>query len=1784
VNPYEKGSAEERRILKRRIKELEAALKRSMSSLAKSQKDHALFRQQEAERHKEQVEERRKWRQQMEADVQQMRAETERRVSSAISSAQADERLKLVSQQDELSALQASLAEKAKKQAQQEKEERVELLRRQIARRMMHQGLIRGWTSWHASWFQKATRRRLLQKAAARLTKPARSAAWSLWRDSWQDAKRMRERKAMLTEMRQREAMLGSDATSLRAQIDRERAESQRRLRASEKAREELQQRLTAFEGGPSEAELQVQEILAKEAREKEKRVEHLCDMIARRMLRKDLTRGWTAWKDMWEEEARRKRMLTHACASLKNPDLTWAYALWKQMWQIVRKALDEKKQRELARLHARQTAALSSGSESLRQELERVTRDYERKLKEAKDAYHRVMDRLEELDGAGAEAARRHEEQIATEREKRIEHLCGMIARRMLKKDLTRGWAAWVEKWEEGARQQRMLARAAGRLRSPAVAAAWSLIKGDWLEAQRKAEREREERHRQREMELSKGAASMQASLSRVTKDYEEKLKASEEKYLRVVEKLAALDKGAAEAESRMNEQLEKEAKEREKRIEHLCGMIARRMLKKDITRGWIAWKDMWVDVVSRKRALTRAAQRLRNPELSAAFRDWKGLWQLIRQELSDRARRRRERAHQQRHGELQDSASALEAELKRTTAEYERKLQTLEADKQMLLNKLTLLDGGAAEMELKLQEQLEKERLDKEKRVEHLCGMIARRMFRKDLSRGWSAWFDLWEEQARMRRAISRAAQKLRNPEVSAAYSIWKEFWSAANAALEEKATMEKERAQKQREQELAGMSEEIRAELDRMKVDYIRKLNAKTREAETLQSELDRVREDTSRKLASINSSSQSSLDRERSAMQTKLDEMGGSVLEADRKLREQLAKEEAERQQRVEHLCSMIARRMLKKDLTRGWTTWLEMWEGEARRKRMIKHACASLKSPGLAWAFNILRSDWAVARKAALEKSQRLREAQMELGVTGLQSKLDRVTKEYEEKLQSAEAAQAHLMEKLTALDGGAAEAELKLQQQRDEAERENQKRVEHLCGMIARRMLKKDLARGWTAWCEQWQAYTHRKRQLAYAASRMKNPVLSEAYHIWTDFWYDRKRAIEEKAKRDVQRLREKELTGGATALRSELDRVTKEYERKLQSAEYKYQNLMDRLSELDGGAAAAEMRLQEQLAKEEADKQKRVEHLSGMIARRMLRKDLSRGWLAWVDMWEEKLHYRHLLRAAANKLSKPELTTAFNFIKQDWQEAKWALEVEAARQREAELGRTRGELQQELARVRQEYEHKLKLAEIEKQQALETQLAELLGDAEGEKAAQEAKAKEERVELLCRQMVRRMLYNDIIRGWTSWVDMWEEKTHLMRCMRKAGGRLAKPAMSSAFALWQQVNQDEKRAAVMRKQAARRAALEEQLRKHKLESGKLTLIHVANEDTIQALRTKVVGMSNDLTAKTAALMSAEEERKQFDQLQELHRVTQNTLTEAEKERDLARKHAKEEESNAKQLIKRLLAEQRASLEEELQKGRKNVKQSSEELKQAREDVARLEKEVARLKGPKKPAAPKKVLILSGDPNKSISEQIAEALKANSGRVLDLFRSWDADGDGEISRVEFHKAMPLLGLDVPKKAVDELFDLWDKDGGGSLAYKEMKRILSGASISTPQKKKVTLSGNGPLSDQLAEALKAQSGRVLDLFRSWDRDGDGEVSRKEFHNAVPALGLEVPKPDVDELFDKWDKDGGGSLAYKELKKILSGAQSPAAVKVNGTLKMARAVAGMKGLAGVASTMHQ
>ena len=76
----------------------------------------------------------------------------------------------------------------------------------------------------------------------------------------------------------------------------------------------------------------------------------------------------------------------------------------------------------------------------------------------------------------------------------------------------------------------------------------------------------------------------------------------------------------------------------------------------------------------------------------------------------------------------------------------------------------------------------------------------------------------------------------------------------------------------------------------------------------------------------------------------------------------------------------------------------------------------------------------------------------------------------------------------------------------------------------------------------------------------------------------------------------------------------------------------------------------------------------------------------------------------------------------------------------------------------------------------------------------------------------------------------------------------------------------------------------------------------------------------------------------------------------------------------------------------------------------------------------------------------------IQAQLRAALAANHARVIDLFRQWDADGDGTVRKAELRKAIAMLGYEAPGAEVDKLFESFDRDGGGAIEYKELHRVI------------------------------------------------------------------------------------------------------------------------------------
>ena len=68
------------------------------------------------------------------------------------------------------------------------------------------------------------------------------------------------------------------------------------------------------------------------------------------------------------------------------------------------------------------------------------------------------------------------------------------------------------------------------------------------------------------------------------------------------------------------------------------------------------------------------------------------------------------------------------------------------------------------------------------------------------------------------------------------------------------------------------------------------------------------------------------------------------------------------------------------------------------------------------------------------------------------------------------------------------------------------------------------------------------------------------------------------------------------------------------------------------------------------------------------------------------------------------------------------------------------------------------------------------------------------------------------------------------------------------------------------------------------------------------------------------------------------------------------------------------------------------------------------------------------------------------------LAEDKGKVIDMFRKWDASGDGRIHQVEVRCALLWLGYEATTDEVSSLFKVLDLDGYGSVEYHEMYKVL------------------------------------------------------------------------------------------------------------------------------------
>ena len=1615
-------------------------------------------------------------------------------------------------------------------QLELEKAKRVEHLAKVGIKRMFQAGLAKGWSAWHAQWEEKVRQQNLLKKSAGRLTKPRLIAALSHWRKDWEDTEHAKQYMSTNAKLAQETAQ----REFLESELHKLRIESKRKLEAAAKERDEMMRRLTALDGGLASKEL---EMAAELEREKERRIEALGSQGLKRMLNQKLAMGWTAWHSQWAEARRQERLMKASAGRLAKPKLSAAIGHWRRDWEAA--MAEEAALTAKIRLQGELTS-----KESLEAEV--------KKLRAELNAAREAM-----ISGKGAEQEllRAHEEAMEKERERRVANLAQVGLRRMFQAGVAKGWSAWHDMWEQKVLQQQLLKKSAARLAKPKLAAAMTHWLRDWQAA------ESEKLQALQQTSLADESRKRQAAEAEV-----EKLKAE------LAEARQAMLEGRGQ-EAELQRQMEAELeKEKEKRIEALGSQGLKRIMNQKLAMGWTAWHSMWEEKVRQQNLLKKSAGRLAKPKLTAAVGLWRHSW-----ESSQKAKEA-----MMSGGRLK----AVEQALAQLTIDSSKQINSLTKERDALLEQLTALDGGAAAAALELQQALEKE---KEKRIEALGSQGLKRILNQKLAMGWTAWHSQWAEHRRQMHLMREVAMRLKKGKLAVVYFDWRRSWEmdmALNAVASEKAKLHEANlkfgsTEAEMRQQIIRLNQELTAARELM-------LSGKGQEAE-----LARLHE-------------------------------------------EQLEKE---KEKRVQGIATVGIRRMMQAGLAKGWTAWHDMWADKKRQERLLKASAGRLTKPRLAAAVTYWRNDWQSSAAAAAIERQKL------LAMSSVASK-DELEKENRKlKAELAQARQA-------ALEGRGMEAELQRQHE-EQMEREKEKRVQHLGEMGLKRMLNQKLAMGWSAWHDLWEEKSRQQRLLKAAASRLTKPKLTAAMAWWRDDW---RSAEAGKLSMSMESRLAEEMRTRQT-LEAEIERMRLDAHRRNVASTRERTELMARLTALDGGKAEAEMEMAAEL---EREREKRVSSIAQVGIRRMMQAGIIKGWTSWHDMWAEKKRQERLLKAAAGRLAKPKLASAISHWRHDW-------EAEA---RSEEIARLEEAKNSAYAR------HKaIELENEELKRALQKARDDMMA-GRGQEVERERRLEEElerervkRVEHLQQIGVKRLLQGALARGWSAWLDQYEGHLHTKRMMRMVTNRLGKPKLTRALLHWADDWRSE--------------ALAASSRRHRERYGKEKLGRETAEEELARVRQE---MDERVKYQTIALQearmaAAEAQRQMAEYMQratmqgEMGSAARKQLEDAKEEArqlKLALKLREEKEETSADQLAKMLADQRTALNMEAKAVREALE---EQLREATKKLLAFEAELTDLKSRPPPigvggggggsrgslsppgsAKGVRGIRLKYDPNVSVIDQLRAGLAESNTRVLDLFREWDKDGDGKISKKDFNRSFLEIAPDFPPELVDATFDECDPDKSGEIEFNELDKLLrrrgntpqqSAAAVSklklaakkSPRGKKspfqqlisqmaknttgtderiaiddVEGSGDGDfilkmkkrakdyysadadgdslidfdefcqmvamrddakdfpkntlrelfdvldldksgkldlaeyINWALRESLAKSKGKVIDLFRMWDEDKSGAIDLKEFSTVLFALGFQCNMRDAKTVFATFDKDGGGTIEYEELNKGL------------------------------------
>lgn len=494
---------------------------------------------------------------------------------------------------------------------QQARDARVELLRRQIVRRILHRSLARGWTSWVELWQARVFALDWLRRAGNTFRRTDVSRSFYRWREEWQELHHKRSLATRDAAAESITAVLCRQFTKklLRQEIARAWA-SWRELRWARHHAYRLLKRAANHLRHPFLAagfyiwirhidqKLKVAAMTEREKREfalesertkldaELKRVRSQCEQQLARADEKlrealenqrieltGLANESAAARERNQRDARIEQLRVRWARRLRNQQLARALMSWTELWEARTRALSllHNAARNLrspqlamgfnewiAFLHLREDKARARKELGLRGErdaldtaLKKLRDESDSKLAAAAAERAALEKKIDQLGDAAAVAEAALEARKAIERAERARLISRQISRRIRYRSVTLGFTTWVGFAEMRADMRNRLRSMAGRLRRPRLGRAFHTWVAESDHRKHQAQVKALEENFKREAQRSKESLEGQLRQSRFEAGQLEMLRVSQDDELRALKEKVRVMAEAAVAKN---------------------------------------------------------------------------------------------------------------------------------------------------------------------------------------------------------------------------------------------------------------------------------------------------------------------------------------------------------------------------------------------------------------------------------------------------------------------------------------------------------------------------------------------------------------------------------------------------------------------------------------------------------------------------------------------------------------------------------------------------------------------------------------------------------------------------------------------------------------------------------------------------------------------------------------------------------------------------------------------------------------------------------------------------------------------------------------------------------------------------------------------------------------------------------------------------------------------------------------------------------------------------------